>query len=62
MSFSAAVFGVYFKIWQEDINNSSLHKVDVQNSVSMATHAPTWLPLVCLVIFIAGKSKSIFMF
>lgn len=54
MSFSAAVFGVYFKIWQEDINNSSLHKVDVQNSVSMATHAPTWLPLVCLVIFIAG--------
>ncbi|XP_067825850.1 solute carrier family 2, facilitated glucose transporter member 8 [Heptranchias perlo] len=57
MSISAAVFGVYFRIWQANINNSSLHKTDiltVQNSVSEATTAPTWLPLVCLVIFIAG--------
>uniref|UniRef100_UPI00398F66BB solute carrier family 2, facilitated glucose transporter member 8 n=1 Tax=Pristiophorus japonicus TaxID=55135 RepID=UPI00398F66BB len=57
MSISAAVFGVYFKIWQANINNSSLHKTDiltVQNSVSETVNAPTWLPLVCLVVFIAG--------
>ncbi|XP_067868513.1 solute carrier family 2, facilitated glucose transporter member 8 isoform X1 [Heterodontus francisci] len=57
MSISAAVFGVYFKIWQAHINNSSLHKTDIltaHNLVSEAISAPTWLPLVCLVVFIAG--------
>ncbi|XP_072344627.1 solute carrier family 2, facilitated glucose transporter member 8 isoform X1 [Scyliorhinus torazame] len=57
MCISAAVFGVYFKIWQADINNSSLHKTDIlmfANSVSEARSVPTWLPLICLVVFIAG--------
>ncbi|XP_069743985.1 solute carrier family 2, facilitated glucose transporter member 8 isoform X2 [Narcine bancroftii] len=54
MSISTAIFGAYFIIWQENINNSSLHKVDNANSVSVAPDAPTWLPLACLVIFIAG--------
>ncbi|XP_078406067.1 solute carrier family 2, facilitated glucose transporter member 8 isoform X1 [Cetorhinus maximus] len=57
MSISAAVFGVYFKIWQANINNSSLHKADiltVVNSVPEAISVPTWLPLACLVVFIAG--------
>ncbi|XP_072908749.1 solute carrier family 2, facilitated glucose transporter member 8 isoform X1 [Hemitrygon akajei] len=54
MSASTAVFGVYFKIWQENFNNSSLHKLDAESSVSVAADAPTWLPLVCLVVFIAG--------
>ncbi|XP_051892979.1 solute carrier family 2, facilitated glucose transporter member 8 [Pristis pectinata] len=54
MAISTLVFGVYFKIWQENVNNSSLHKAYAQNSVSVATDAPTWLPLICLVIFIAG--------
>ncbi|XP_048414717.1 solute carrier family 2, facilitated glucose transporter member 8 isoform X1 [Stegostoma tigrinum] len=54
MSISAAVFGVYFKIWQAHINNSSLHKTDVLTVVNSVSEVPTWLPLVCLVVFITG--------
>ncbi|GCC16917.1 solute carrier family 2, facilitated glucose transporter member 8 [Chiloscyllium punctatum] len=54
MSVSTALFGVYFKIWQVNTNNSSLHKAHILTVENQVSEVPTWLPLVCLVVFITG--------
>uniref|UniRef100_V9KG94 Solute carrier family 2, facilitated glucose transporter member 8 n=1 Tax=Callorhinchus milii TaxID=7868 RepID=V9KG94_CALMI len=56
MTVSTTLFGVYFKVWHTHIHNFVPNGTDllaVQNAVE-ATHSPTWLPLVCLILFIAG--------